>query len=117
MLSQMPVASFQGQAFCELLRRQRMARRVYKVSERLLLSECRGSRPPRQAIPGAGNLLNRDRLSWEQVFGLISHLPPIPVLALTRCLSGRQQSPPPPGYHTTGVEEDLHWPVKGVFVG
>lgn len=95
-----------------------MARRVYKVSERLLLSECRGSRPPRQAIPGAGNLLNRDRLSWEQVFGLISHLPPIPVLALTRCLSGRQQSPPPPpGYHTTGVEEDLHWPVKGVFVG
>lgn len=63
MLSQMPVASFQGQAFCELLRKQRMTQRVYKVSERLLLSECRGSRPPRQVIPGAGNLLNRDRLS------------------------------------------------------
>lgn len=81
-----------------------MARRVYKVSERLLLSECRGSRPPRQVIPGAGNLLNRDRLSWEQVFGLVSHLPPIPVLALTRCFPGRQQSPPTPGvpYHWGG---------------
>lgn len=93
-----------------------MARRVYKLSEQLLLSERRGSRTPRQVIPGAGNLLNRDRLSWEQVFGLFSHLPPIPVLALTRCFPQRQQSPPL-GYHTTGVEEDLHWPVKGVFVG
>lgn len=50
MLSQMPVASFQGQTFCEHLRRQRMAQRVYKVSEQLLLSEHRGSSPPpRQA--------------------------------------------------------------------
>lgn len=71
-----------------------MARRVRKLSQRFLLRKRRGSRPPRQVIPGAGNLLNRDRLSWEQGFGLFSHLPPIPVLALTRCFPQRQQSPP-----------------------
>lgn len=93
MLSQMPVASFQGQTFSELLRRQRMAQRVYEVSEQLLLSQSSSSRSPRQVIPGAGNLLTRDRLPWEQVFGLFSHLPPIPILPLTRCFPQRQQSP------------------------
>lgn len=60
-------------------------------------------------IMGVGNLLERDRFPGDQYL-VSSATSPTPQFF-------HKGSRAPHGYHTTGMEKDLHWPVKGVFVG